>query len=77
VSASEQFALLLFSFLALPKLETQPAPAITQQKGMIVVTSLDEKHQWCWDSQTGLMIDWQVDGKARMLAAPQDNFFRA
>lgn len=77
VSASEQFALRNTAGLAMPKLEIQPAPAISQQKGMIVVTSLDEKHQWCWDSQTGLMIDWQVDGKAQMLAAPQDNFFRA
>ncbi|MBF4248566.1 hypothetical protein EA004_26910, partial [Vibrio anguillarum] len=50
VSASEQFALHNTAGLAMPKLETQPAPAITQQKGMIVVTSLDEKHQWCWDS---------------------------
>ncbi|MBF4254122.1 hypothetical protein EA007_25200, partial [Vibrio anguillarum] len=72
VIASEQFALHNTAGLAMPKLETQPAPAITQQKGMIVVTSLDEKYQWCWDSQTGLMINWQVDDKTQMLTAPQD-----
>ncbi|MEF1302791.1 glycoside hydrolase family 2 TIM barrel-domain containing protein, partial [Vibrio owensii] len=75
--ASEQMALRNTAGLVLPTLETQPAPMLTQQDNAILVSSVDEKHQWRWDSQTGLMTDWRVDGEAQMLAAPQDNFFRA
>ena len=50
---------------------------LTQRDNTVLVSSVDEKHQWCWDCQTGLMTDWRVDGEAQMLAAPQDNFFRA
>lgn len=75
--ASEQMSLRNTASLVLPTLETQPAPMLTQQDNSVLVSSVDEKHQWRWDSQTGLMIDWRVDGEAQMLAAPQDNFFRA
>ncbi|WP_045480803.1 beta-galactosidase [Vibrio owensii] len=77
VVASEQMSLRNTAGLVLPTLETQPAPMLTQQDNTVLVSSLDEKHQWRWDSQTGLMTDWRVDGEVQMLAAPQDNFFRA
>ncbi|EJB5270220.1 beta-galactosidase [Vibrio vulnificus] len=77
VVATEQIALRNHAGLAMPTLRTQPAPNLTQNGHAIVVRSLDEKHQWCWDSQSGLLVEWNVDGKAQMLAAPQDNFFRA
>ncbi|MGL6056056.1 MAG: beta-galactosidase domain 4-containing protein, partial [Vibrio metschnikovii] len=77
ICASEQFALCHGKGLVMPKLEVQPPPLTSQTNNMIMVTSLDGQHQWCWDSQTGLMIDWKVNGKAQLLAAPQDNFFRA
>ncbi len=76
VIASEQAILHNPAGLAIPKLETQPAPILTQHHNTIVVTSLDEKHQWRWNNQTGLMTDWSVNGKVQMFA-PQDNFFRA
>ncbi|ELV8716889.1 beta-galactosidase [Vibrio vulnificus] len=77
VVATEQMALRNHAGLAMPTLRTQPAPKLTQDGHAIVVSSLDEKHQWRWDSQSGLLMEWNVDGKAQMLAAPQDNFFRA
>ncbi|EHH0680885.1 beta-galactosidase [Vibrio vulnificus] len=77
VVATEQIALRNHAGLAMPTLRTQPAPKLTQNGHAIVVRSLDEKHQWRWDSQSGLLVEWNVDGKAQMLAAPQDNFFRA
>ncbi len=77
VVASEQMSLRNTAGLALPTLETQPAPMLTQQDNTVLVSSVDEKYQWRWDSQTGLMTDWRVDGEAQMLAAPHDNFFRA
>lgn len=77
ICASEQFALCHGKGLVMPKLEVQPPPLTSQTNNMIMITSLDGQHQWCWDSQTGLMIDWKVNGKTQLLAAPQDNFFRA
>ncbi|MGL5431118.1 MAG: beta-galactosidase [Vibrio sp.] len=77
VIASEQMPLLNTAGLTIPKLETQPAPKLTEQDHSIVVNSLDNKHQWVWDRQTGLMTNWTVDGKTQLLTAPRDNFFRA
>ncbi|MFB9136636.1 beta-galactosidase [Vibrio olivae] len=75
--ASEQIKLRNDAGLVIPKLITQPAPISKKQGDSIVVSSLDDKHQWCWDRQTGLMTNWRIDGIAQILASPQDNFFRA
>jgi len=77
VIASEQFALRNHASLTLPNLESQPVPVLALQGDTMIVTSRDEKHQWHWDKQTGLMTKWTVDGIAQLLAAPEDNFFRA
>ncbi|MBR9873745.1 MAG: beta-galactosidase [Vibrionaceae bacterium] len=77
VCATEQLSLLNRSGLVIPKLEVQPIPSLIQQDDAILVSSLDEKYQWRWDRHTGLLVDWQVEGKAQTLAAPQDNFYRA
>ncbi|MGV2986727.1 beta-galactosidase [Vibrio sp. E150_011] len=77
IGASEQFSLVNTAGLVIPTPSVQPAPMLSQQGSSITVASDDEQHQWRWDTQTGLMIDWMVDGKTQLLAAPQDNFFRA
>ncbi len=77
IIASEQIKLRNDAGLVIPKLTTQPAPMLKKQGDSIVVSSLDDKHQWCWDCQTGLMTNWRIDGIAQILASPQDNFFRA
>lgn len=77
IIASEQIKLRNDTGLVIPKLTTQPAPMLKKQGDSIVVSSLDDKHQWCWDRQTGLMTNWRIDGIAQILASPQDNFFRA
>ncbi|EGQ8551034.1 beta-galactosidase [Vibrio parahaemolyticus] len=77
VCATEQFSVRNYAGLVIPKLEPKLIPSLIQQDNAILVVSLDEKYQWRWDRHTGLLVDWQVEGKAQMLAAPQDNFFRA
>ncbi|WP_319535124.1 beta-galactosidase [uncultured Vibrio sp.] len=77
VCATEQCSLRNNSGLVIPKMESKPIPSVIQQDNAILVASLDEKYQWRWDHHTGLLVDWQVEGKTQMLAAPQDNFFRA
>lgn len=77
VCSTEQFSMRNNSGLVIPKLESKPIPSLIQEDNAILVASLDEKYQWRWDRHTGLLVDWQVEGKTQMLAAPQDNFFRA
>lgn len=55
----------------------QPAPELCEQGSQILVNSCDAKHQWQWDTQTGLLTDWRVDGQPQILRSPEDNFFRA
>ncbi|MFA0725112.1 hypothetical protein AB4574_28575, partial [Vibrio sp. 10N.222.49.E5] len=43
----------------------------------VMVSSLDETHQWQWDTQSGLLTNWIVDGQPQVLKAPEDNFYRA
>lgn len=77
ICATEQFSLRNNAGLVIPKLESKAIPTLIQQDNAILVASLDDKYQWRWDRHTGLLVDWQVEGKTQMLAAPQDNFFRA
>lgn len=77
ISATEQFKLRNFASLVLPTIQTFPAPKISQHDTALSVSSLNEKHQWSWNTQTGLMTEWLIKGKAQFLTAPQDNFFRA
>lgn len=77
VVSSEQMALSNTTGLIIPTLKSQPAPMLTQQDNSILVSSLDEKHHWCWDKQNGLMTAWLINNKPQLLSAPQDNFFRA
>ncbi|WP_413112942.1 beta-galactosidase [Thaumasiovibrio sp. DFM-14] len=77
VCATEQFALRNQMGLVVPRADYSAAPQMRQHGSAILVTSTDERYQWCWDRRVGLMTDWNVDGEPQMLAAPQDNFFRA
>ncbi|MDE1324894.1 beta-galactosidase [Vibrio aestuarianus] len=75
--ATEQFALVNTCALSLPEVNLQPAPELSEQGSQILVNSRDAKHQWQWDTQTGLLTDWRVDGQPQILRSPEDNFFRA
>ncbi|MGF1688057.1 beta-galactosidase [Photobacterium japonica] len=75
--ASEQFALRNHSGLVLPTLNTQAAPQLQVENDTLTVTSDDARHHWQWNTTTGLLTQWTVDGNAQCVRAPEDNFFRA
>ncbi|CAM2936391.1 beta-galactosidase [Vibrio mytili] len=77
ICATEQFSLRNNAGLEIPTLESKTIPFLIQKDNEILVSSLDDKYQWRWDRRTGLLVNWQIEGKTQILAAPQDNFFRA
>lgn len=77
ILASEQFALQSDSGLALPIVTAYVAPEVVIEGSEIIVSTLDSKHQWQWNRDSGLLMKWLVEGKTQLLNSPQDNFFRA
>ncbi|MDH5918553.1 beta-galactosidase [Vibrio splendidus] len=77
VCATEQFALRNHAGLQLPSTANALAPQLNQQDNKVVVSSLDETHQWQWDTESGLLTHWIVDGQPQVIKAPIDNFYRA
>ncbi|OBT01816.1 beta-galactosidase [Vibrio cyclitrophicus] len=77
VCATEQFALRNQAGLQIPEPENALAPQVKQNDTHVMVSSLDETHQWQWDTQSGLLTNWIVDGQPQVLKAPEDNFYRA
>jgi beta-galactosidase len=77
VCATEQFALRNHAGLQLPITANALAPQLHQQDNKVVVSSLDETHQWQWDTESGLLTHWIVDGQPQVIKAPVDNFYRA
>ncbi|MBB1462115.1 beta-galactosidase [Vibrio sp. SG41-7] len=77
VCATEQFALRNHAGLQLPSTANALAPQLNQQDTKVVVSSLDETHQWQWDTESGLLTHWIVDGQPQVIKALVDNFYRA
>lgn len=77
VCATEQFSLRNHAGLQLPSTANALAPQLNQQDTKVVVSSLDETHQWQWDTESGLLTHWIVDGQPQVIKAPVDNFYRA
>ncbi|MCE0495681.1 beta-galactosidase [Vibrio salinus] len=77
VIASEQFALTNYCGLRLPASPSSVVPLSEQNHQGIYVFSQDEKYQWRWDKESGLLTEWSVDGNARLLQPMRDNFYRA
>ncbi|MCK8076044.1 beta-galactosidase [Vibrio sp. 1CM2L] len=77
VCATEQFALRNYAGLQFPSTANALAPQLNQQDNKVVVSSLDETHQWQWDTESGLLTHWIVDGQPQVIKAPVDNFYRA
>ncbi|MGO2507433.1 MAG: beta-galactosidase [Vibrio hibernica] len=79
ICATEQFSLRNDSGLALPiSFKTDiSAPDLLIEDGHIVVTSVDEKHHWQWNVESGLLTRWTVNGQSQILRGPEDNFYRA
>lgn len=77
VCATEQFTLRNHAGLQFPSTVNALAPQLNQQDNKVVVSSLDETHQWQWDTESGLLTHWIVDGQPQVIKAPVDNFYRA
>ena len=77
VIATEQFSLCNMSPLVLPIIQTGKAPQLVITENETQITNQDKTHQWRWDNNTGLLIEWLVSGKRQFLTSPQDNFYRA
>ncbi|CAK3887021.1 beta-galactosidase [Vibrio crassostreae] len=77
VCATEQFALRNHAGLQFPSTANALAPQLNQQDNKVVVSSLDETHQWQWNTESGLLTHWIVDGQPQVIKAPVDNFYRA
>ena len=77
VCTTEQFALRNQAGLQIPEPKNALAPQVKQNDTHVMVSSLDETHQWQWDTQSGLLTNWIVDGQPQVLKAPEDNFYRA
>lgn len=77
VIATEQFSLCNMSPLVLPIIQTGKSPQLVITENETQITNQDKTHQWRWDNNTGLLIEWLVSGKRQFLTSPQDNFYRA
>lgn len=77
VIATEQIRLSNESGLRLAEPMTTMPPQVTKNNQWIQLSSSDGRHQWQWDSNTGLMTQWTTDGIQHLLTSPHDNFFRA
>jgi beta-galactosidase len=77
VIATEQFLLCNTSPLTLPITNTEKAPVLITTENEFQIASQDKTHQWRWDSNTGLLIEWLTSGKKQLLTPPKDNFYRA